>query len=102
MKVRDFELEKYQFKVTEAFDKDVYKMVQKKYDENIKRDKSIGDLKSVGENYKIIENYLNLSINSTGKTFYKVQAYRIEEDTLNNKIVFIDNKNQVIDSHNIK
>lgn len=102
LQVSQPELEKYQFTVTEAFDKDVYKMIQKKYEEDVDRDKKIKDFKAAEQDLATMEKYLHLQIKGTGKTFYKVQGVRIAGDTLNNKIVYVDDTDKVIDFHNIR
>lgn len=95
-------IDKFNFNILEVFDKDVYAKIQeqhKKYATNLAEvgayEQSSAELEKVGK-------YIDLEAEAQNKTFYIVDAFRIEGDTLNKLRFFIDDKNKIIDFINYK
>lgn len=93
--------DKFQFLVDELTDKETYNMLFKKYQ------KAYIDLDQFpdAQAKEIIRasKYLNLAGSVRGdKVFYRVHAYRIAGDTLDNVYIFLDDKNQYIDKMELR
>jgi len=98
LNVTNDELESFQFNVTELPDKDIYKMIQKKYQKNVDDAKALGDTDYEFKQLKKVSHYVDLQGKATGKTFYKVHAYRVADaDTLDNNLFYLDDNNSIID-----
>lgn len=90
-------LDKHKFTVNEVFDKDVYKKIENKLQRNADELKELGEYEASTKKLNEISKYLDLRDKATNKTFYIVDAYRVEGDTLNKSQLYLDDKNNVLD-----
>ena len=101
LRATEQELGKYKFDVIEAFDKDIYNMITEYYQNQVRSFEKFPDLQRVyldkaSENLKTMRSLMEKGELKGEKTFYRVHAYRIAGDTLNDKTFFLDDKNNII------
>ena len=90
-------IEKLDFKVHEVFDKDVYEKIQKLHNKRAEDLADVGAYEQSSAELKKVSDYLDLEDKAQNKTFYIVDAYRVEGDTLDKSHFYIDDKNHVLD-----
>lgn len=99
----DTDISQYTFTQAEFLGKDVYNMINEKYKAKYKSANSVGDYKMMEASANI--QIKNLIIANTVKSvkFWKVQAVQMDgADTLHHKVVYLDEKNKVLDDYNRK
>lgn len=94
------EIESTQFKVTEAISSDIYSVLYDKKTEMIKESIYAGvDTKDLE---KKADEFLKKSKSDSGHCF-KVQCYRlVDKDTVSNSVIYLDDKNNLIDFEYLK
>jgi len=101
-KMTDEEISKYKFKTDEVLDKDVYNIISKGY---TKRYHEYADTNIEMAKFNVDEagKFIALAEKASNKTFFIVKAYSLAAgDTIHNKIFYIDDKNLIIDTSNLK
>lgn len=99
----DTDISQYTFTQAEFLGKDVYNMINEKYKAKYKSANLVGDYKMMEASATIqIKNLITANTVNLLK-FWKVQAVQMDGvDTLHHKIVYLDNKNNIVDDYNRK
>lgn len=90
-------IDKYNFSVHEIFDRDVYVKIQKLHKEYADDLVEVGAYAQSTAELEKAGKYLDMEANAQNKTFYIVDAFRVEGDTLSKARFFINDKNEIIE-----
>ena len=90
-------IDKFNFEVLEVFDKDVYAKIQERHKKIANDLAEVGAYGQSSAELEKVGKYLDLETNAKNRTFYIIDAFRIEGDTLSKLRFFINDKNEIIE-----